>query len=60
MSRTSADFLNSGISSKTTLAMWKAIDRVLQKLDALEKRVEELKKRVEEVEKELEEIKEVK
>ena len=53
MSRTSADFLNSGISSKTTLAMWKAIDRVLQKLDALEKRVEE-------VEKELEEIKEVK
>jgi len=40
-------------SSGTTFTMWKAIDRVLQKLDALEKRVEE-------VEKELEEIKEVK
>jgi vacuolar-type H+-ATPase subunit I/STV1 len=41
------------ILSSSTLVMWKAIDRVLQKLDALEKRVEE-------IEKELKELKEVK
>jgi tetrahydromethanopterin S-methyltransferase subunit G len=31
------------------LAMWKAIDRVLQKLDALEKRVEEVEKELKEL-----------
>ena len=39
--------------SSSTVAMWKAIDRVFQKLDALEKRVEE-------IEKELKELKEAK
>jgi hypothetical protein len=39
--------------SGTTFAVWEAIDRVLQKLNALEKRVEE-------IEKELKELKEVK
>ena len=39
-------------SSVSTLAMWKAIDSVLEKLETLEKRVKD-------AEKELEEIKEV-
>jgi len=38
-------------SSVTTLAMWKAIDRVLIKLEELEKRVEEVEKEIFAVEK---------
>lgn len=36
-------------SSGTTFAMWKAIDRVLQKLDELEKRAEQVEKELKEL-----------